>query len=330
MIDLLALLKDTSAYRIVKGDKMAGRLSHAYLLLTADEDNLQEYLKIFAKLLSCNALEPCETCRACKLIEQKLYPDVLTYPKNDKKEKTVSSEEINELIEESYIRPIECDKKVFVIENAQTMNLSAQNKLLKTLEEPPRNVHIILGATNEFSLLPTIKSRVKKLEIPAFDNQTLINALKEDCPDLERLNMAVACADGTVGKVLSLYEDKDLLALNELVVDVLVNMNSSKDVLKYSTMIADKKVDISQFLSVLELLLRDLLLLNQGQEQLVSNKSFISELKNTKNFNTGAIICALESVVEAQKRKKFNMTSTMLIDWLLFQVLEGKFKWQKF
>lgn len=330
MIDLLALLKSTSAYRIVEGDKKANRLSHAYLLLTADEENLQEYLKIFAMLLSCNELEPCGRCRACKLIEQKLHPDVLTYPKKDKKDKTVSSEEINELIEESYIRPIECDKKVFVIENAQTMNLSAQNKLLKTLEEPPRNVHIILGATNEFSLLPTIKSRVKKLEIPAFDNYTLINALKEDCLDSERLAMAVACADGTVGKVLSLYQDKDLLSLNQLVVDVLVNMNSSKDVLKYSTMIADKKVDISQFLSVLELLLRDLLLLSQGQEQLVSNKSLIADLKKAQKFNTGAIICALESVNEAQKRKKFNMTSTMLIDWLLFQILEGKFKWQKF
>lgn len=327
MIDLLALLKDTSAYRIIRGDKKANRLSHAYLLLTADEDNLQDYLKIFAMLLSCREIEPCGQCRACKLIEQKLHPDVLTYPKKDK---TVSSEEINELIEESYIRPIEGDKKIFVIENAHTMNLSAQNKLLKTLEEPPRNVHIILGATNEFSLLPTIKSRVKKLEIPAFDGATLMNALKEDCPDTERLSMAVACSDGTVGKAMALYQDKDLLALNELVVDVLVNMNSSKDVLKYSTMITDKKVDVSQFLSVLELFLRDMLVLSQGQDGLVSNKGFIGEVKKAQKFNTGAIVCALESVVEAQKRKKFNMNNTMLIEWLLFQILEGKFKWQKF
>ena len=327
MIDLLALLKDTSAYRIVKGDKLANRLSHAYLLLTADEDNLQEYLKIFASLLTCKEIEPCGVCRTCRLIEQKLHPDVLTYPKNDK---TISSEEVNELIEESFIRPIESDKKVFVIENAHTMNLSAQNKLLKTLEEPPRNVHIILGATNEFSLLPTIKSRVKKLEIPAFDNDTLINALKDECPDNERLEMAVACADGTVGKAKALYEDKDLLALNELVVDLLVNMNSSKDVLKYSTKITDNKVDISQFLSVLELLLRDMLVISQGQENLVSNKRIAFDLKNAQKFSAGAIVSALESVTEAQKRKKFNMNTTMLIEWLLLQILEGKFKWQKF
>ncbi|MBO7149637.1 MAG: hypothetical protein J6V71_01965 [Clostridia bacterium] len=327
MIDLLALLKNTSAYRMVNGDKKANRLSHAYLLLTADKDNLQEYLKIFAMLLSCEQTEPCGLCRVCRLIDQKVHPDVITYPKGDK---AISSEEVNELIEESFIRPIESDKKVFIIENAQDMNLSAQNKLLKTLEEPPRNVHIILGATNEFSLLPTIKSRVKKLEIPAFDSATLIDALKQDCQDIQRLEMAVACGDGTVGKAKALYNGNDLAFLNDLVVDVLLNMQSSKDVLKYSTMITDKKVDISQFLSVLELLLRDMLVLNQGQANLVSNKSAIEKLSATQNFNTGAIVHALESVTEANKRKKFNMNTTMLIEWLLFQILEGKFKWQKF
>ncbi len=326
MIDLLALLKNTSAYRIVKGDKEANRLSHAYLLLTADEDNLQEYLKIFAMLVCCNELEPCGVCRACRLIDKKAHADVITYPKSDK---TVSSEEINELIEESFLRPIECDKKVFVIENAHTMNLSAQNKLLKTLEEPPRNVHIILGATNEFSLLPTIKSRVKKLEIPAFDSKTLIDALKDECPDLSKLETAVACGDGTVGKAVALYNGNELATLTELAIDVLVNMQSSRDVLKYSTKITDKKVDISQFLSVLELLLRDMLVEKQGESQLVSNKSVIDQLKTAQKFNTGSIIYALESVNEAQKRKKFNMNTTMLIEWLLFQILEGKFKWQK-
>ncbi len=326
MIDLLALLKNTSAYRIVKGDKVANRLSHAYLLLTADEYNLQEYLKIFAMLMCCQEEEPCGVCRTCKLIEKKSHVDVITYPKQDE---SITSEEVNELIEESYIRPIECDKKVFVIENAQTMNLSAQNKLLKTLEEPPRNVHIILGATNEYPLLSTIKSRVKKIEIPAFDSQTLINALKEDCQDIDRLSMAVACGDGTLGKAKALYNDKGLISLNQLVVDILVNMQASSDVLKYSTKIIENKVDISKFLSVLELLLRDMLVENQGQEDLVRNKAVISELKKAQRFSTGALVYALESVLDAQKRKKFNMNPTMLIEWLLFQILEGKYKWQK-
>ena len=210
------------------------------------------------------------------------------------------------------------------------MNASAQNKLLKTLEEPPKNVHILLGATSEFPLLSTIKSRVRKLEIPAFDNQTVIDALKNDCTDIEKLKTAVFCSDGSVGNALSLYNDEKLSYTTDLVVDVLVNMSSSSQVLRYSTKILKSNIDISQFLSVLELLLRDMLVLSQGQEQLVNNKELKEKLKNAQKFNTGAILYALDTVIKAGQRKKFNMTPTMLIEWVLFQILEGKYKWQKF
>ena len=175
MIDLLALFKNTSAYRMVVGDKKANRLSHAYLLLTADEDNLQEYLKIFAELLACNQEEPCGECRACRLIGQKIHPDVITYPKKDK---TVSSEEINQLIEESFIRPIECDKKIFVIENIDLSTEQAQNKMLKIIEEPPNNVFFLISASNENKVLKTILSRVQKIYVDKIDKKILNNLKK--------------------------------------------------------------------------------------------------------------------------------------------------------
>ena len=326
MIDLSSLIKKTNAFKIISGDKKANRLSHAYLILTSDKEMLSEYLKFFAKVIACDDYEPCLECRVCDLIDKEAHPDVLFYPKQ---KESISSEEVNELIEESFLRPIECEKKVFVLLNAQLMNASAQNKLLKTLEEPPKNVHILLGATSEFALLPTIKSRVKKLEIPAFDNQTIIEALKNHCPDYERLCSAVYCGDGSVGGALSLYNDEKLTSITELVVDILVNMNSSSQILRYSSKILKDNVDISQFLSVLELLLRDMLIADQGQDKLVNNKIIIEKLKKAQKFNTGALLYALDTVIKAQQRKKFNMTPTMLIEWVLFQILEGKYKWQK-
>lgn len=327
MIDINALIKNTNAYKIIQGDKKVQRLSHAYLILTADADMLKSYLKAFAKLMCCNDLQPCNNCRTCSLTDKELHPDVLFYPKT---EGAIGVEEVNSLIEESYLRPIECDKKLFVIVGAENMNASAQNKLLKTLEEPPKNVHILMGATSEFALLPTIKSRVKKLEIPPFDNDVLIDALKEECPDYQKLCMAVGSGDGTVGKALALYGDSGLLNVTELVVDLLINMNSSSEILEYSNKILQSKIDLNQFLSVLELMLRDMLMLSQGKSDLAFNKVNIKRLEKTQKFTTGAIIYALESITEAQKRKKFNMNPTMLVEWLLFQILEGKYKWQKF
>ena len=73
-----------------------------------------------------------------------------------------------------------------------------------------------------------------------------------------------------------------------------------------------------------------MLVYNQGQDGFVNNKIIIEKLKSAQNFSTGAILHAIETVLSAKKHKKFNMTPTMLIEWVLFQILEGKYKWQKF
>ena len=326
MTNLRSLIQSTGAYRTVKGDKENGRLSHAYLILTPDGDNLGEYLKLFASLMACEGKDACGECRSCRLISDNAYSDVIFYPK---KSGAMATEEVSELIEESFLKPIESDKKIFVINNAESMNTVAQNKLLKTLEEPPKGVHIILGATNEHSLLQTVKSRVKKLEIPAFNKEQLFSALKDECEDPESLSIAIACSDGTVGGVRKLYGDKKFQQTVELALDVLVNMKSSKDVLEYSLKISKLSEDITEFISVMGLLLRDLLVINEGAEDLAFNQSAVSKLTEAERFNRGAIVYALEAVTEAQRRKRFNANATMLTEWLLFQILEGKYKWQK-
>lgn len=326
MADILSLIKQTGAYRTICGDKKRDTLSHAYLIITPDGEYLKEYLKIFAKLICCEDCEPCSLCRACKLIDSEQYSDVLIYPKNTN---TVLSEDVNSLIEESYIKPIENQNKIFILSQAQTMNSSAQNKLLKTLEEPPKNVYIFIGATSEFPLLSTVKSRVKKLEIPPFSKETLFNALKEECPDEEKLLSAIACGDGTLGRVKALYGDENLSKAIEFSVDMLVNMKSSAQVLKYSVKLSELKISVVEFFSVLELLLRDLLTFRQGKEELVINKRVLQLTKTAQGYNTGAIIYALERINEGYKRIKYNQNGTMLIEWLLFQILEGKYKWQK-
>ncbi len=325
MIDLFSLLKETSAYKTIQGEKVLNRLSHAYLFLTPDGDTLREYLKIFASLIVCEEKEPCFNCRKCKLIKEESFSDLILYPKDGE---SINSEQINNLIEESYLKPIEGDKKVFILSNAQNMNIQAQNKLLKTLEEPPKNVYILMGATSEFSLLPTIKSRVEKLEITPFSNQKLFSVLEKEFEDKERLNNAIACGDGTVGRAIALYNDQNLKVITDLICEVVCDMQSSKDLLKYSVKIAESKCDLGDFLSILELTLRDMLTA-KTDINLVANPSVYERVKDAKGYSVGGLIMAIESVIEGQKRKKANANPTMLLEWVLFQILEGKYKWQK-
>ncbi len=327
MLDLTALLNSTNAYKTVKGDKQSNRLSHAYLLLCADGEMLGEYLKIIAKLITCKNGSPCNACRSCKLIGENAYSDVLAYPSGDGA--SVLVDDINSLISESYVKPLESDKKVFILNRAETMNLPSQNKLLKTLEEPPKGVHILIGATSEYPLLSTVKSRVKKLEIPGFTKDALFDALKDDCLDTDRLKSAIACGDGTLGKALALYKDENLEQAIELAVDTLINMKSSANVLDFTNKINDLKVDVAEFLSVLELLFRDMLVISQGKAELAFSEKAKYIMDNSVNFSTGSIINAIEKINQAFERKKYNANSAMLIEWLLFQILEGKYKWQK-
>ena len=325
MIDLFSLLKETSAYKTIVGEKKAGRLSHAYLFLTPDGDTLREYLKFFACAITCEEFEHCLNCRKCNLILEEKFSDLIIYPKDGD---TINSEQINNLIEESFLKPIEGERKIFILSNAQNMNIQAQNKLLKTLEEPPKNVHILMGATSEFALLPTIKSRVEKLEIAPFSNQKLFSVLTKEFDDEGKLKNAIACGDGTVGRAISLYNDQNLKVIEDLVCEVILDMQSSKDLLKYSVKISSSKCDLGDFLSILELVLRDMLVAKTNPT-LVSNLPVFERVKMAKGYTEGALITALEKVIEAQKRKKSNANPTMLIEWVLFQILEGKYKWQK-
>jgi DNA polymerase III gamma/tau subunit len=94
-------------------------------------------------------------------------------------------------------------------------------------------------------------------------------------------------------------------------------------------LISNSKCDLDNFLSLLELVLRDMLIAKQNLQRLMFNPSAYQRVKNAQGFSIGALINAIESVEEAQKRKKFNANPTMLIEWVLFQILEGKYIWQK-
>ena len=326
MIDLTSLIKSTKAYESAKTDMKEGRLSHAYLLLCADKENLDSYLKEFAKTIFCLEGKGCGKCRPCSLIEKGLFADVVFLPREGQ---IISAEDITALVQDTFVKPYEADKKLYLISHGETMNATAQNKLLKTLEEPPKNVHIIIGATNEHSLLPTIKSRVKKLEIPAFSNASLIDALKQECRDIQKLTNAVCISDGTVGSALRYYNDDNISDCIDFCIDLLVNMQSSSQVIDYSDKLSKLKCDFLDVLTVLELLVRDMLAMTCGKSDLAFNKTSLERLKSAKGFTQGSLVAVLENLVGAKKRLEANSTKNMVAEWLLFKILEEKYKWQK-
>lgn len=317
---MVELFKNTVAYKILSGDKAKGFLSHAYLLLCDDDLALYSYLKAMAKTIACECdeREYCGECRYCKLIEKDTHFDVTVYPSGDTKKILVA--DIDELISQTYIKPLEGDKRIFILNNAESMNASAQNKLLKTLEEPPKGVYILLGATNENALLATIKSRVKKIEVPSFSDEQLYNAFSAQCEDKEKLKVAIDLADGKAGYVLEYYQSEG----NDctlLVNDVLTKMVSSREMPQYSNRIT--KDNIRDFLLTLKKVMREVIIVHtKGQ-----GKETERELANI--YPLAAAIGIVEKINRAQYALHYNGNVNMIADGVLFTVLEEKIKWKK-
>lgn len=116
---------------------------------------------------SASGKRPCGVCRNCRKVMHGTHPDVITIglPLDDKgkPKKEIQVDQIRSVVSDAYILPNEAERKVYIIENADCMNIPAQNAALKLLEEPPAGVVILLCAVNTLQLLPTVRSRCTEI-----------------------------------------------------------------------------------------------------------------------------------------------------------------------
>lgn len=305
------VIRNTNAYKIIYGEKKRGELSHAYLIVCPDGVMLKTYMKLFASLIMCENDGACGECRPCRLIDKEAYADCDFYPKDGDKIKTA---DIDDLVSKTIIRPIESDIRMFVLVGAENMTAEAQNKILKTLEEPPRNVCILIGATTDNALLPTVKSRVKRLDVPPFSDGEIRRALGDEYPDKAKLESAIALGGGKIGSVIKAYTDGNAEKMQAFCREVLFSMRSSKDVAKYSSKI--NKDNIKDFISILKSEVANLLVKDNRKAE-------------DCGYVTGALIAISDMLSEKERALYYNANAVMVADSVLLAILGEKYKWQK-
>lgn len=141
-------------------------LSHAYLLSGGSAESRHAFGQRMAAAYLCEGEHaPCGVCRACRKVKGSIHPDLVTVaPLEGKRE--ISVDQIRSLRSDAYIRPNEGKRKVYVIEPAEKLNPSAQNALLKVLEEGPEYAAFLLITGEPGIMLETIRSRCESLAIP--------------------------------------------------------------------------------------------------------------------------------------------------------------------
>lgn len=154
------------AYAQIREQAGTNKLSHAWLLLGDGEKPLSELAAFLTRAILCEgaAGKPCGKCPQCRKLQKGIHPDLVVLERlTDKREITVG--QVRELRQEVFVLPNEARGKVFLIREADTMNGSAQNALLKVLEEPPSYASFLLLGQNPGAFLPTIRSRCQELRL---------------------------------------------------------------------------------------------------------------------------------------------------------------------
>lgn len=139
--------------------------SHAYIVSAASTEAGMEKSMALAMEILCSGdgEKPCGVCRDCRKVKARVHPDLAVisrlYDDKGKRKKEIQIDQIRDMGADAYVLPNEAPAKVYIIEEADTMNERAQNAALKLFEEPPSGVCFILCTTNPEKLLITVRSR---------------------------------------------------------------------------------------------------------------------------------------------------------------------------
>ena len=318
------LLKKTQAYRLVKTEAAEDRSSHAYLLVFSDARNLRFALKSFAKLLlGCADPTTTQATRVSNLIDTDSFSDCLIFPAEGKKLAVDDAEKIRE---ESTLSPVEGDKKIFIIGDFAEANVQTQNKLLKLLEEPPKGVIFLLGATSVFPVLTTVLSRTKRLDIQAFSSEEVEACLARtygDKYDQKTLSVCAACADGNVGQAQNMLEGGHHKTLLESAFSLCLTPLSKLPTAVKS--VGETKYK-KELLSLLRLIFRDALILKtqgaRAEKNLLLKSEKESILSVVNAYTPPALLYAQSAISEAEKQVTFNAVFPQCIEICIAKIRE--------
>ena len=325
----------SKAIELLDNSLKGGRLSHAYLFVGPAHVGKMTLALNLAQALNCEAQDPpCGECQACRRIGAGKHADVqvigLTYDQNSagRLRTEIGIDQIRELQHVASLPPYEGRKKVFIIDSAEYLNSEAANCLLKTLEEPPAYVLLILLAVNDRVLLPTIISRCQKIELGPLSCEVIAPALvARKGVDLEKAKVLARICGGGIGWALSACtEDRLLQERSQRVTELLHLITASlEERFAYAAQLATQFGRNRQsVIGVLDLWLnlwRDLLFIRVGCVDLITNIDFEETLlQRARSYSLEQISGFIGSLRSARWQLEQNVNSRLALEVLMLGI----------
>lgn len=283
--------------KVIKEENMPS----AILIASPDSETNKKFASEVCSLFFCTSHSGCQSCEGCVKTSKETNPDLLVYPK----EKNFQVADAKEIVETAILSPMIFDSKIYLIHDIDCSTIPAQNKILKVLEEPPKNVKFLITCTNETKVLPTIMSRCVKINLMPFEKSRLQKFLNSY--NSLTFDVAYDFGEGYLGKTNFALQNNQFEALNALADSVINELKSSKQIISLSSKIAKNKDNFLIILNLLQIKFRKL-------------------LENGSNeYSKICIVNILNTILQIQKEVESNVLFNLQADNLLMKILEFKY-----
>lgn len=304
------------------------KLARSYIFKGSLDLGKATIAKHFAKILFCQNKTACGICLPCQKFNRNpaALGDLHILEKKPDK-KNILIEDTREFINKLSLSSFADSYKIGIIKEAQNLNPSSSNALLKTLEEPREKVIIILTTSRINSILPTIQSRTQILNFNEVEHGAIYDLLvqrygakRDAARDIARLSF------GRPGLAIKLFQDKnfykDYLEKTDIFLGFLSKslnqkINSAEKIVKKSKKNETRKIvdSIENLLSIGESLIRDLILLEYGQNELIQHYSLVDRLNQIKqNLRTKELLELMNKLSRAREYLKANVAPKTVLE----------------
>ncbi len=302
------------------------RVPHAFLFYGAEGIGKRTTALVFAKALNCKegGTDPCDACTSCRKIDSGNHPDLLLIKPEGQ---FIKVADIKELQGRLRFRPLEGDKRVVIIDDAERMNITSANSLLKTLEEPsPTNVFVLVSSRPH--LLPmTILSRCHRLRFNPVQRDVIAAFLeREHSLETAEAIILASSAGGSIGRALSLHRG-DYLALRGGILDrVSKGALDPLGCLALSGMLAGDKEEILEALDILKTWYRDLLVFKEtGRAEALINRDHAGGIERLAAvLDAQTILRGVGAIQEAAAAIERNVNKQLTLETMVFTLFTNK------
>lgn len=256
---------------------------------------------------------------------QKEHIDVVHY-KSEKASFGVDL--VRSIITEANKKPYECDKKIIIIHNGEKLTVAAQNALLKTIEEPPVGVFIIILSKDINSILETIKSRCQIHRLAPLNREEVKIYIREKYNNIdEELNRTlISFSEGIPGRVDKFMSDEIFKEIRNTVIEMLKDIgNGNINIpIKYSDKFYKMKGNETEILEIITIFVRDSIVFKEIENNLsIINGDKIEDIREiASNLSYKKLNKIIKVVNEARNNLKSNTNLWLTLDSMLISILE--------